>query len=138
MHDFIETTGYPLPVTPQFIEHLANAVDGQHLDTTNPFITLSFTDPDYAKKPGGFHPTEVVLKKHDMKWRIVTIMDYCNVSQCRYPKWAPDLEFNFELKQYHNIGQEFDLPKAQEIYQLWEKNFIYFWQDCQPYQVAVY
>lgn len=154
----IETNGYVLPVSSVFVQHLVKVVNQQQpqLPTTVTKLTLSFTDPNYSKKVGGFHPTEVVLKqvykgddqnnspckKESTKrakepWRITFIRDFCNVSHHHYPKFAPDIELDFEQGIFHNINKVYTTGEASELYEMWQTNFIYFWQQCGAYQVEV-
>jgi hypothetical protein len=134
----LNTTGYPLAVSIDFINMVQQQINFPEVPDTISRITINFTDPKYDDKPGGFHPTDVQLEKQGGgTWRIVSICDYCNVSHTQYPKFAKDLEFDFNNKRYHNIGSVFSDEIAKENFELWQTNFVYFVQECGVYATEV-
>ena len=134
----LNTTGYPLTVSTNFINMLQEKINQYEIPDEVTHITLKFTDPKYGEKPGGFHPTDVQLAKQaDGTWHITTICDYCNVSHTPYPHFAKDLEFNFINKLYHNIGTVFSDESAIEHYREWQTNFVYFVQTCGVYNTDI-
>jgi len=134
----LNTTGYPLAVSIDFINMVKQQINVYEVPNTINRITVKFTDPKYNDKPGGFHPTDIQLEKQaNGTWRITNICDYCNVSHTQYPKFAKDLEFDFNNKRYHNIGSVFSDEKAKENYCLWQTNFIYFVETCGVYETEI-
>lgn len=134
----LNTTGYPLAVSTDFINMLQQQINCHEVHRNINRITVMFTDPKYDEKPGGFHPTDIQLEKQaGGTWRIVSICDYCNMSHTQYPKFAKDLEFDFINKRYHNIGSIFSDEKAKENVELWQTNFVYFVETCGVYETEV-
>lgn len=134
----LNTTGYPLAVSTDFINMVQQQINHQEIPHNISRITVKFTDPKYGEKPGGFHPTDVQLAKQaDGSWRIISICDYCNVSHTQYPHFAKDLEFDFTNKLYHNTGSVFSDERAAEHYLEWQSNFVYFVQDCGVYNTNI-
>jgi hypothetical protein len=134
----LNTTGYPLAVSTNFINMVQRQINVHDVPRAISRITVRCTDPKYDEKPGGFHPTNIQLEKQaDGTWRIASMCDYCNVSHTQYPKFAKDLEFDFINKRYHNIGSIFSDEKAKENFELWQTNFVYFVQECGVYATEV-
>lgn len=133
----INTIGYPLPVSKEFIQMLTQQFKDTDIPKEINRITVKFTDPKYGQKPGGFHPTDVQLENKVEGWCVVTVCDYCNVSHTQYPHFAKDLEFDFVNKLYHNIGSVFSPERALEDYKLWQTNFVFFVKECSVYDSEI-
>ncbi|MCE9685834.1 DUF2787 domain-containing protein [Shewanella sp. AS16] len=100
-------------------------------------VTINFRDPDYSPQHGGFHPVEVRLEKQAQQWCLCYITDFCYVGQGDYWELAKEVDFDFGCGLFQSINGVFTLETATEIYQLWEQNFLCYWQELEVFEVNV-
>lgn len=95
--------------------------------TTNTNITLNFRDASYSAEDGGFHPVEIGLQRcSDDQFDILYITDFAYMGT-HYSELERELDFDFGNQVAFAITtgwQSIQAPGVDEIYQLWESNFL--------------
>lgn len=93
----ININNLPLPVTSKLTEIIKEALKGKDL-TGKTSATINFRDPDYSAENGGYHPVEIMLKRHGDEWHFQYITDFCYVGIGPFAELVKDLDFDFRLK----------------------------------------
>ena len=129
----IMTDGLAVPVNRQLVailqQHMTEALsktdDVSDLDA----ITLNFRDPDYSAESGGYHPVEIRLTYQQSRWHLNYITDFSYVGSGWDTELAKELDFDFGLSVcMTRFMSDSPLTGAVELYQLFETNFISYYQ----------
>ena len=129
----IMTDGLPVPVNQALVailqqhitEALSNTDDAAGVDA----ITLNFRDPDYSAEAGGYHPVEIRLTYQQGQWHLNYITDFSYVGSGWDTELAKDMDFDFGLGVcMTRFMPDSPLADAAELYQLFETNFIAYYQ----------
>jgi len=129
----IMTDGLPVPVSQPLIsilqQHMTEALsktdDVSDLDA----ITLNFRDPDYSAESDGYHPVEIRLTYQQGQWHLNYITDFSYVGSGWDTELAKELDFDFGLGVcMTRFMLDSPLAGAVELYQLFETNFISYYQ----------
>ena len=127
------TDGLPLPIDSQLVTILTKHMEEALLKPNAPIkvnaITLNFRDPDYSPESGGYHPVEIRLTHRNGGWHFDYITDFSYVGSGWNVELAKELDFDFghDLCMTRYLP---DVPLAEslELYQLFESNFISYYQ----------
>ncbi|MBY8252053.1 DUF2787 domain-containing protein [Vibrio fluvialis] len=94
---------------------------------TSSHITLNFRDSSYSAENGGFHPVEIGLQRNgDGHFDILYITDFAFMGNY-YPELERSLDFDFGNQVAFTVAtgwQSIQSPGIDDLYQLWERNFI--------------
>lgn len=126
-------TDLPLPVSPVFAQALAELV--KNIDSNA--VTINFRDPDYSPQTGGFHPVEIRLEKGDDQWQLCYITDFCYVGYQGQWELVKELDFDFSCGVFQSISGLLVIESAAELYPIWERNFLCYWQELEVFNVRV-
>ena len=124
-----------LPVSERFCNAIAAQLT-QHASKSDS-ITINFRDPNYSAENGGFHPVEIRLEKHDNSWHFCYITDFTYVGMGAFAELAKDLDFDFQAGVFQNLFGLFPIEVALDTYQIWEGNFLHYWQDLNVYTIKI-
>ncbi|AEF04881.1 DUF2787 family protein [Alteromonas naphthalenivorans] len=116
-----------LPVSEQFAAALAELLLQNQVSGSS--VTINFRDPNYSAEEGGFHPVEIRLEKQNGTWHFCYITDFTYVGIGPYAELAKDLDFDFQAGVFQNLFGVFPIETAWDIYQIWEGNFLHYWQE---------
>ncbi len=123
-----------LPVSKQLVEALVQEIGDTPASTTA--VTVNFRDPDYSAETGGFHPVEIRLEKHGGTWDFCYITDFTYVGIGPFAELAKDIDFDFQAGVFQNLHGMFPIEVALDIYQIWEDNFLHYWQKLEPFKIT--
>ncbi|MCP4339134.1 MAG: DUF2787 domain-containing protein [Desulfobulbaceae bacterium] len=127
----IEKAGYPLTVRSAFITILEKEL-GQ-VNVVSRGAILSFKDPDYSADKGGYHPVEIAISSDH---RILYITDFSYVGTPPFIELAKELDFDFSLQLFQQMGRDYPLHMGRELFHHWQQNFCAYY-DMGVYQVTV-
>lgn len=135
----IKHTDLALPVSAMFALHLM-ALASDYLEHES--ITINFRDPKYSPENGGFHPVEIRLEKDKMEgqtdcWRICYITDFAYVGYGQNSELVKELDFDFDCGLFQTLFGTFAIEGALDMYQIWEGNFIHYWQVLKPFEITI-
>jgi len=124
----IHYEGLALPVSKQLADALADLLTkhGGKDDS----VTINFRDPSYSAESGGFHPVEIRLEVREQAWHFCYITDFTYVGSGPYAELAKDLDFDFD-------AGVFPIEQATDMYQIWEGNFLHYWQTLNVFAITV-
>ena len=128
----IQTDIYPLPVTKRFITILTQEIKESGADTTEG-VVLNFKDPSYSPERGGYHPVEVMVSADGV---IQYITDFAYVVATPYHELAKELDFDFSLKLFQQMGRDYQISVGLELFRVWQANFCRYYDD-QVFEVTV-
>lgn len=133
MSILIMTEGLAVPVHPKLVDilvfHMTPVLANAKAVTNNDSITLNFRDPDYSAESGGYHPVEIKLTYQEHQWYLDYITDFSYVGQGWDVELAKELDFDFASERCQTrYLPEVDLSEAEELYQLFETNFIAYYE----------
>ncbi|MEQ5808925.1 DUF2787 domain-containing protein [Alteromonas sp. NFXS44] len=131
----IQNKGLALPVSQRFAENIEKLLAGGA--EASEAITINFRDPAYSAEEGGFHPVEIRLQRIRDTWTICYITDFAYVGLGYFAELAKELDFDFQAGLFQNLHGVFPIETAWDIYQIWEENFLHYWQVLSPYSVTV-
>ncbi|MGO3346736.1 MAG: DUF2787 family protein [Marinomonas sp.] len=90
-------------------------------------IILNFKDQSYSADHGGYHPVEIALSKlPDGQFLIQYITDF-SYENHEDTELEKELDFDFDNSvafTRYSGWQEINSPGIDELYQLWESNFL--------------
>jgi len=131
----IHYEGLALPVSKQLADALADLLTkhGGKGDS----VTINFRDPSYSAESGGFHPVEIRLAKREQGWHFCYITDFTYVGSGPYAELAKDLDFDFDAGVFQNLFGVFPIEQATDMYQIWEGNFLHYWQTLNVFAITV-
>ncbi len=127
----ISRTGYPLAVRRAFIAILEKELAVANV--TSGGAILSFKDPDYSADKGGYHPVEIAISSDH---RILYITDFAYVGSPPFVELAKELDFDFSLQLFQQMGRDYPLHLGAELFQVWQQNFCAYY-DMGVYQVTL-
>ncbi|PKG93158.1 DUF2787 family protein [Paraglaciecola sp. MB-3u-78] len=130
----INYDGLALPVSKSLADALIAIIDQDKL--TGEAVTINFRDPDYSAEKGGFHPVEIRLEKRSDAWQFCYITDFCYVGSGYTAELAKDLDFDFQAGVFQNLFGVFPIEQATDMYQIWESNFLHYWQEMEVFNVV--
>ncbi len=92
--------------------------------TTSRYLVFNFRDKSYSADEGGFHPVEMAICQTSTGEYITDFAYMGNY----YPELERNLDFDFRVGQFF-VAYRGWLPMqgsrdAQELYRLWENNFL--------------
>ena len=131
----IQHEGLALPVSKSLADTLINIIEQQN--TTSDSVTINFRDPTYSAEDGGFHPVEIRLEKRNDTWQFCYITDFCYVGSGYNAELAKDLDFDFQAGVFQNLFGVFPIEQATDMYQIWESNFLHYWQEMDVFTLIV-
>ena len=124
-----------LPVSERFTNAIAELLTQQQI--TGDSITINFRDPNYSAEDGGFHPVEIRLEKHGDTWQFCYITDFTYVGIGPFAELAKDLDFDFQAGVFQNLFGVFPIEQATDLYQIWEGNFLHYWQVLKVFFIQI-
>jgi hypothetical protein len=131
----INYDGLALPVSKSLADALIAIIDQDKL--TGEAVTINFRDPDYSAEKGGFHPVEIRLEKRSDTWQFCYITDFCYVGSGYTAELAKDLDFDFQAGVFQNLFGVFPIEQATDMYQIWESNFLHYWQEMEVFTINI-
>ncbi len=126
----IEKTGYPLRMHSAFVTILEKEL--VQANVVSDGAILSFKDPNYSAERGGFHPVEIAVSDH----RIGYVTDFSYVGTAPFIELAKELDFDFSLQLFQQMGTDYPLHMGAGLFQVWQQNFCAYY-DMGVYQVTV-
>jgi len=124
----INTEDSPFAISTTLLKILQDEVNSSGLtleDTKG--LTFVFKDESYSSESGGFHPVEIRLVKVIDDWRIDYITDFAYVGNGYDAELTKEIDFDFTNDYgFHLYSGEYELRKLSELYELWESNFIQY------------
>ncbi len=122
----IEFTSCALSVSEKLHTLIAQELTKEGTATSS-HITLNFRDSSYSAENGGFHPVEIGLQTNgDGHFDILYITDFAFMGNY-YPELERSLDFDFGNQVAFTVAtgwQSIQSPGIDDLYQLWERNFI--------------
>jgi len=131
----IHSEGLVLPVTQKFTNAITVMLNEKGISGDN--VTINFRDPTYSAENGGFHPVEIRLERQNNAWHLCYITDFAYVGSGPYVELAKDLDFDFQAGVFQNLFGVFPIEQAVDMYQIWEGNFLHYWQMLSPYEIVI-
>ncbi|MFD3391430.1 DUF2787 family protein [Alteromonas macleodii] len=131
----IHYEGLALPVSKRFVQALVDLLVQHGVSQTS--VTINFRDPNYSAESGGFHPVEVRLEKRNNAWHFCYVTDFAYIGNGPYAELAKDLDFDFDAGVFQNLFGTFPIEQANEMYQIWEENFLHYWLDVSAFSVGL-
>ncbi len=108
-----------LPLIPTLVELLTAEIDKVNPNAGEGLV-LNFRDPDYSAETGGYHPVEIAL---DQDGQLLYITDFAYVGSGWYVELAKELDFDFSLGLFQQMGRDYPLPEGGELFDIWQQNF---------------
>lgn len=130
----IQYEGLALPVSKVLVDALINIIPQNVNDDA---ITINFRDATYSSESGGFHPVEIRLELQDNKWHFCYITDFVYLGSGSHAELAKELDFDFQAGVFKNLFGIFPIEQSTDMYQIWESNFLYYWQTMHVYKINV-
>lgn len=127
--------GLALPVSRKLASALSDIIAKQKNQSDD--LTINFRDPNYSAENGGFHPVEIRLEKENDIWCFCYITDFTYVGSGFTAELVKELDFDFEGGLFQNLFGLLPLEQASDIYQIWESNFLHYWQDMDVFETTV-
>jgi len=94
---------------------------------------LTFRDPSYSAESGGYHPVEIAVGPGG---HVEYITDFACVGIPPFCELAKEIDFDFSLGLFQQLGIEYPICKGKELFRLWERNFTAYYH-MGVYTVAV-
>ena len=119
-------------------KRLANAIAEllTQYEVTGDSVTINFRDQNYSAEDGGFHPVEIRLEQRSDDWHFCYITDFTYVGIGPYAELAKDLDFDFQAGIFQTLFGVFPIEQGGEMYQIWEGNFLHYWQELEVFSVT--
>ena len=115
----ITTDGYPINVTKRFVKIIEKAIAAANVSTSEG-VTVTFQDPGFSAETGGYHPVEVMVSKDG---RIQYVTDFSYVGQPPFSELAKELDFEFSLGLFQQMGQDHPIVAGRSLFRTWQANF---------------
>ena len=80
---------------------------------------------------------EIRLEKHGDSWYFCYITDFTFVGIGPFAELAKDLDFDFQAGVFQNLHGLFPIEVALDIYQIWEGNFLHYWQALNVFAIQI-
>lgn len=97
-------------------------------------VTLNFRDPKYNHVNGGFHPVEIAINTDGS---IEYITDFALYGTPPYVELGKEIDFDFGLKLFQYLSEEYPIQEGQDMYRLWEINFLCYYEMGVYHQITV-
>ena len=130
----IQYEGLALPVSKVLVDALINIIPKNVNDDA---ITFNFRDSTYSPESGVFHPVEIRLERQGNKWHFCYITDFTYVGSGPHAELAKELDFDFQVGVFQNLFGIFPIEQTTDMYQIWESNFLHYWQTMHVYKINV-
>jgi len=130
----IKHEGLAVPVSPMFTLYIADLL-APHKNEKS--VTINFSDPNYCKDDGGYHPVEMRLENEGDGWRFCYITDFCYVGSGYMAELAKDLDFDFDAGVFQNLFGTYPIEQAIEVFQVWESNFVYYAMVSEVFTIKI-
>ncbi|WP_166426207.1 DUF2787 family protein [Paraglaciecola sp. 20A4] len=127
----IQYEGLALPVSKALADAIVSIIP-KNVD--NDVITINFRDPTYSPESGGFHPVEIRLENRDTIWHFCYITDFAYLGMGGLAK---ELDFDFQAGVFQNFLGIYPIEQASDMYQIWEGNFLHYWQTMHVYKLNI-
>lgn len=93
-------------------------------------VVFSFRDESYDSESGGFHPVEIHLVNNKGLWCFDYITDFTYVGCGQDAELTKEIDFDFSSGiGFHLYSGDDDLNFLTELYEIWESNFISYFQS---------
>ena len=120
----IDKQAFPFPLTAAFVAILENEIAKSGFQEGGRVI-LNFRDPNYSSETGGFHPVEISVSS----WRkIEYVTDFAFVGIGPFAELAKEIDFDVSLGLFQHFGREFRLVAGEELFAIWQENFVTYHQ----------
>ena len=93
---------------------------------TDELITLNFRDPTYTAEHGGYHPVEICINGSGT---IKYITDFSFVGQGAYAELVKELDFDFSLNLFQQIGRNYPLEQGAGLFKIFQSNFVSYYKS---------
>ena len=121
----IKTTGYVLRIEKALIQILETEMNKNESQYNN-YCILSFRDPTYSARTGGYHPVEIMINKNGT---IQYVTDFSYVGSIDMPELAKELDFDFSAGILEQMGRCYPIENAYELFPIWQQNFMAYYQN---------
>jgi len=128
----INQCGSALTVSDELANIIQYEIDRSKVDASNG-VVVSFRDPEYSAKTGGFHPVEIAVHSNGC---LVYITDFSYAGTPPFEELVKELDFDFELKVIQQLNREYPLNQRSGLFDLWQENFVSYY-GMGVYQVTV-
>ena len=119
------TDGYPVKITKKFGKLIEDAIKASGV-SANGGVIVNFRDPNYSAKEGGYHPVEVMVSDDG---RILYITDFALVGQPPFAELAKELDFDFSLGLFQQMGRDFPIQEGRSLFRIWQSNFCSYYES---------
>lgn len=126
-----------LPVSSTLVNHLIELLKDHDLSNSTS-VTINFRDPDYSAERGGYHPVEIMLFRRGDTWHFAYITDFKYVGKGQDVELAKDLDFDFQAGVFQTLYGYYRIEEGLDIYNVWEENFINYWQDFEVFELMTF
>lgn len=128
----VNLEGMPVPVSQKLIDIFNDQLVNVEL-SSHPLrgIVVCFKDSTYSVETGGYHPVEIAISSDaEGGWQCEYITDFAN-SGGPFPELVKNINFDF-LDDSMTTVMGIQLPlkhrDSRDFYQLWEANFISYYE----------
>jgi hypothetical protein len=128
----LNCTNLPWPLRTEFINLLQHEISSAGVFDCSGAV-ISFRDPDYDCYSGGYHPVEIAVNSNG---QIQYITDFALYGIPPHVELAKEIDFDFSLQRFRHMDSEFPIRHGKGLYQIWEQNFISYYQN-DAYRVDV-
>ena len=121
----------PFNISRKLLDILNNEIQktGNEPEQQDEF-TLSFRDKNYSAELGGYHPIEIHLVKLKGLWCFDYITDFTYVGCGQDAELTKEIDFDFTSGiGFHLYSGDDDLKFLTELYEIWENNFISYFES---------
>jgi len=70
-------------------------------------------------------------------WHFCYITDFAYIGSGPYAELTKELDFGFQSGVFQNLFGVFPIEVAVDIYQIWEGNFLHYWQELNAFAVQI-
>ena len=98
----------------------------ENITANDGYITLNFRDPTYSAVTGGYHPVEISI---NAAGQVQYITDFSYVGQGDYVELAKELDFDFSLGLFQQMGRDYPLEQGAELFQIFQSNFCSYYHS---------
>ncbi|MEN6375075.1 MAG: DUF2787 family protein [Smithella sp.] len=128
MKMIIRTDSLPWAIDERLRILLQREVDSFNIEG-NRGVLLNYRDPDCDHDNRDFHPVEIAL---DADGSIKCISDFALYGTPPSEVRGESIDFDFGLKEFHHFSEGYHIEEGQDLYKLWEQDFL------RHYEMSVY
>ena len=121
----VQSQHYPVHVTKMFAKILEDVINTSNV-TTNNGVIVNFRDSNYSADQGGYHPVEVMISESG---RINYVTDFAFVGQPPFAELAKELDFDFSLGLFQQMGRDHPIQAGRPLYRTWQANFCAYYES---------